>query len=404
MRPSTVGCHFTARPIPVKVAGFTRMGLMNTSLSRRAALAALSSGFLQLAGCGGSQHGDPAAAPVAPVPVAPAPPPPPPVPISSRTFAYVANSAAGKVSIFEVAESGGLRAVGEVAAAGNVLSITVHPSGRFAYAVNAGAGSVSAYTVDPTTGMLSPNGDFATGLQPQQMRIHPSGRYAYLGHSAETFLMFHTVADDGRLIDPSVVDVGTSPTGLTFDPSGEHLYVESDSRVATYIVEADGGLSPLSSIGTIGSAVDVAIAPSGLAAYVVSTNGAVFVHPVDPSGALNTGTQVAAGGTSHALAIDPAGQFAYVANFGEHTISMYAIDASDGNLLPTTPATVATGTQPGGVALSPNGRFAYVTSQAGNAVHVFTVDRGNGVLTPFGDPVPAGNGAFGITIASFPRP
>lgn len=380
---------------------------MNASFSRRAALAALTSSLFQLAGCGGSQQGDPAApapAPEVPAPVAPAPPP---APVTTRTFAYVANSAAATVSIFEVMETGALRFVDEEDAGAEVLSVAVHPSGRFAYAVNSGDGLVHAYTIDPGSGMLSPNGDFATGAQPQQMRIHPSGRLAYVGNFADGTVMAYTVADDGKVTGPDfTVDVGAFPSGLAFDATGGFLYVEAGGNVACYGVNTDsnpGELTLVNSVATSALSIDVAIAPSFNAAYVVSTSGEVMVHPIGAAGALEAGTSVLAGAGSLAIAIDPLGQFAYVANYDDQTVSVYTIDPVDGALSPSTAGAVTTGVQPGAIAFSATGLFAYVTSRQENAVYAFTVNRSNGRLEPFGTPVPAGANPRGITVARIPQ-
>jgi 6-phosphogluconolactonase len=379
---------------------------MKSSLSRRAALAALSSGLFSLAGCGGTQLGE-STAPT-PTPTSPAPTPGP-APRATRTYAYVTNSGSGTVSIYHVSDGGALIHVGEVDAGRNVLSVAIHPSGRFAYAVNDGDNTVSAYTIEPATGMLTPHptGPFVTGNQPQQMRIHPTGKFAYVGNFADGTVSVYSIENDGRLTAGDTVDVGTFPSGLAFDPTGGFLFVESDDRVTSYAVNTDsnpGELTLVNSAGTGGLPGDVAIAPSGRSAYVVGLlTGEVMVHPIDASGALGAGTSVPAGDSSHAITIDPLGQFAYVANFGDQTISVYTIDQGDGALLPSGPGAIATGPQPGSVAISPTGQFAYVTSRSENSVHVFTVNRTTGRLQPLGAPVPAGTGAFGITVVGIPQ-
>lgn len=375
------------------------MGLMNTSISRRAALAALSSGLLQLAGCGGSQHGDPAAAaPVASSPVLP------PAPAPARTFAYVANPSKGNISIFEVVEGGALNFVDEVGAGADVLSVAVHPSGRFAYAVNNGDNSVSGYRIDPATGMLSPIGEFTTGLQPQQMRIHPSGRFACVGNVGADTISVYTIADDGQLTDHRSVDlVGTSLGGLAFNAAGSFLYVASDNVVVSYSVDGNNGeLEQLNSVGSSRASSDIAVAPSGRFAYVVSPDGVVEVYPIAETGDLHAPNQVLAGTSPQTMAIDPAGLFAYVANFGDDTLSLYTIDQDNGMLLSVTPPTVPTGGQPGGVAISPSGNAVYVTSSTGDSVDVFTLNRSTGELERLGAPIAAGAGAYGITVVSIP--
>ena len=49
------------------------------------------------------------------------------------------------------------------------ISVTVDPSGRFVYVTNSGSSSVSAYTINSITGVLSPIG--GSPLQPGPVRM-----------------------------------------------------------------------------------------------------------------------------------------------------------------------------------------------------------------------------------------
>jgi 6-phosphogluconolactonase len=53
------------------------------------------------------------------------------------------------------------------------MATGANPTGRFAYVVNSGSDTVSVYTIDATSGALSPIGGspFATGTQPTAIAI-----------------------------------------------------------------------------------------------------------------------------------------------------------------------------------------------------------------------------------------
>lgn len=103
----------------------------------------------------------------------------------SGSFAYVGNFYSNNVSAFTInATTGALTAVAGSPFAtggsfqGNTMPIVfafvnLDPSGKFAYVANAGSNSVSAFTINPTTGALTPvaGSPFAAGTQPHSVTI-----------------------------------------------------------------------------------------------------------------------------------------------------------------------------------------------------------------------------------------
>jgi DNA-binding beta-propeller fold protein YncE len=83
-------------------------------------------------------------------------------------------------------------------------SVVLHPSGKFAYAADGGAcpecggsfgssSSVSMYTVDSTTGALTPIGTIAAGMSPTSIAIHPSGKFAYVTNSTSNDVSMYSI-------------------------------------------------------------------------------------------------------------------------------------------------------------------------------------------------------------------
>jgi 6-phosphogluconolactonase len=106
-------------------------------------------------------------------------------------FAYVANADDNTVSAYTVnATSGSLTpAAGSPFATGDdPESVAVDPAGKFAYVSNYGEnaldGSVSAYTIDAAGGALTPlsGSPFATGSEPEAVVVDPTGKFAYVAN------------------------------------------------------------------------------------------------------------------------------------------------------------------------------------------------------------------------------
>jgi len=67
--------------------------------------------------------------------------------------------------------------------------VAVHPSSRFAYVANGSSSDVSAYTGDSSTGALTPvpASPFAAGAGPRSAAVDPSGKFAYVANQCGDF-------------------------------------------------------------------------------------------------------------------------------------------------------------------------------------------------------------------------
>jgi YVTN family beta-propeller protein len=342
---------------------------------------------------------------------------------------------------------------GTVAGA-NVTSVIVNcaPTARFAYVANKLSSNISAYSVNSTTGALTPVAGspfVSNGSQPDAVGVGPDGNYLYVANSASNDLGIFSINTATGLLSPlSTVPTGAAPYGIVV--TGGHLYVSNyaSNDISAYAIDAaSGALTEIS-----GSPFPVGVAPtslktdpSGTYLYVANFgSGSVSVLHVDSSsGALSgiTGSPFPAGAGPISIAIDATGSFAYVANKAGATISEYSIDSSTGALtaLPASPlatqssptsmatagaylvvtdvtqadelATFAIGgtgvlsfsgaTQTGGspvdLIIDPSGQFAYVVCEGSNNVFLYTVS--GGALTPASPPsVTSGTGPVSIAI------
>jgi 6-phosphogluconolactonase len=222
-------------------------------------------------------------------------------------FAYVPNGvgpAPTGVSIFGIdATTGMFASSGSTNVGGRAVSVSVHPSGKFAYVASAFPGDdVYMYTVNTTTGALSPTGKVAVGSSEpnlsMQIVIHPSGNFAY-------------VLGDGCALDI----FGGSVSIFSIDPS----------------------TGVLTSVGSPAAAGDcarsMAVDPLGKFVYITSEwDNTISMYSINASGDLTSIRTVAAGSGPTSIAIHPSGKFAYVTNSGSNNVSMYRIDAAAGAL------------------------------------------------------------------------
>src|SRR6185437_7286238 len=115
------------------------------------------------------------------------------------------------------------------------------PLGRFAYVANlvsnaSDLSTISMYTINPTTGVLSPTtpATVHTGWFPQEIAIDPQGRFVYTANSDDNSISMFTIdRSTGVLTPTSPATVSTvvpgnilwDPNFLTVDPTGRFLYL-----------------------------------------------------------------------------------------------------------------------------------------------------------------------------------
>jgi 6-phosphogluconolactonase (cycloisomerase 2 family) len=141
----------------------------------------------------------------------------------------------------------------------------VDPFGRYAYVTETLFGTVHQYAIDEDGGLVSLGRVFNATNLPGSVTIHPAGTNVYIGSG--TISLF-SIGADGTLTPmtpPFIVDNG-GPTGPdAIDPAGRYLY-GTISRgpiggVTQYRIEADGSLTPLTTVDTGPIPGNMAISP-----------------------------------------------------------------------------------------------------------------------------------------------
>jgi 6-phosphogluconolactonase (cycloisomerase 2 family) len=255
------------------------------------------------------------------------------------------------------------------------------PNGESAYVVDGKSNAVSEYSIDPTTGNLTPKSPstVATGRNAEAIAISPNGKYVYVSncpacrvarrgsHPASppkrptaTIWEYRINQHTGSLTPVGTVVTGTGANGIAITPDGKSLYVAIDAVWQYTINASTGKLTPKSpaTIAAPGHAHEIAIAPNGKNAYVVTVaDNGVSQYSIDPkTGALNSRPLSTARTVLHpeAIKLNPDGTSAYVTSENDPQLSQYSIDPTTGTITPMSPAAVpTTGSGSLGLAITP---------------------------------------------------
>lgn len=276
-----------------------------------------------------------------------------------------------------------------------------------AYVANSGDGTISQYTINPSTGALTPKSPATicsmivanlcnTSSFPASVAIDPTNKYAYVANSADQVISQFTIGPGGVLqrMNPATVlsgSAGSGPTSIAIDPSGKYAYSANSltNDIAQFIVDPITGaltpmapptVSPCSPATTCTQGIwpiSITVDPLGKYVYVANqTDNSVSQFIIGPSGALTPmATATVAGVTTpSSITVDPSGNFAYVTNnlaTPNASITQFSI-ASGALTSPTTPGLGSVLTLPTSMAIDPSGTHAYLAH--GSGIYPYTIN------------------------------
>lgn len=251
-------------------------------------------------------------------------------------FVYTANSDDATVSMFTVNQTTGVLspttpASVSVTIPSSMLSspgfLTVDPTGRFLYVttyLSEGA-AVFMYSINQTTGVLTPTSPATvyTGGTPFQVLVAPNGKFAYVvnnltNDNGSNGVWEYTVDSTTGVLTPTAqtaVASGNGPTEIAIDPSSRFAYVvnRDDNTISMYVIDPTTGnlarnstaANPAGTIATGAEPFRIDFDPSGKFVYVTNEQSAASIYTVNKDGTLtSTGaTGVANGGLSTAIAV-----------------------------------------------------------------------------------------------------
>jgi 6-phosphogluconolactonase len=198
----------------------------------------------------------------------------------------------------------------------------------FAYVVDQTDAQILAFTLNATSGVLTPTSpaSFPAGVAPYAIVTGPTARYAYVTDSFSNQLLGYDIGSGGQLtpmID-SPFATGSFPKALTVDPRGLFLYV-TDYNASS--------ISPFALNVTTGEPATVPL---------TSANN------TDSTGTYPT-----------AIVIDPAlGQYIFTANFLDNSVTALTLNANTGVMTAVENTPFNTGAQPTAVVAVAAGNHA----------------------------------------------
>jgi 6-phosphogluconolactonase len=261
----------------------------------------------------------------------------------------VANAGSDEISLFAV-ESSGLRLAGQVASGGsNPTSVGVH--GDLVYVLNNGTPSVSGFRLDGGALRLVEGSERALSAEadPAQIAFNPDGSTLVVTERGTNSISTFSVGKDGLAEGPATIpSSGATPYGFDF------------ANGSVIVTEAFGGELGKAAASSY-ALEDARLAP--VSASVADTRSEVCW-------AAATGD----------------GRFVYVTNFGDGTISSYALGGG-GSLELLEPVAASTRLGEAGVrdeAITPDGRFLYAIDADAQRVYGWTISE-DGSLEPVGE-------------------
>jgi len=294
------------------------------------------------------------------------------------------------------------------------VSVVCRTIGQFAYTANNGSGNVSGFSINPTTGFLTPipGNPVAVGPSPAQVGLTPNGKFAYIPNSSGRQIAAFTIDPASGALTPIPGSPFATPfvkgptyPGVAVEPQGRFLYMTSisDDQVAGFSINANSGaLTPVPgspyAAGTNSSGLPT-FSPGGNFVYITNqaTPGSVTGFAMDPTtGALTPipGSPFPAGGTPTWISFVPSGGFAYVSNTGSNSVSAYTVNTSTGALTPLSGSPFSDGSKrPIDLTIDSTGAHLYVPNQDSDNISVYAIDPNSGALAAIaGSPYAAGAG------------
>jgi 6-phosphogluconolactonase (cycloisomerase 2 family) len=285
----------------------------------------------------------------------------------SKKFLYAANSGTnpfGTVSLFTISSSGGLTEVTPRANAGTSPTILAMDSaGSFLYVGNSGSQDISVFSIDASTGALTPvlqQNNAATqglGLAPLNIKLSPSGNMLYVTGEVESQGYIEAFSLTAGVLTPiNIYLTGNNPYGLTIDTAGSFLYTANtqDRSISEFTINSDGSLAPLPgspNVQTEAAPVALLIDKSGKYMYVANDTspGTLFAYSIGSDGSLSliANSQFSTGAQPNFIAGDPSGKYLFVGNQSSPVIQSLSLNGSTGILtsvssysVPGTPSSI----------------------------------------------------------------
>jgi 6-phosphogluconolactonase len=348
---------------------------------------------------------------------------------SSESLVYFGTSTGAKskgiyVSRFD-STTGKLTEPELVAEIQNPTFLTVAPGGHFLYAVSEvdkigdkNTGAVKGYSVDATTGKLTPlNQQDSGGGGPCHISVDATGKSLLVANYDGGSIAALPIHADGSLGEAAnfIQHTGSSvDTNRQTAPHAHSIYPSPDNRFAlncdlgldkvfAYRLDADAAkLSeanpPFTTVAPGSGPRHLVFSADSKFVYVINEmGGTIIVFSYNPATAAMTEIQTIStlpkdftGTPSCAeIILHPSGKFLYGSNRVHDSIALFSVDQTTGKLTFVERQSVL-GKKPRHFTLDPSGHWLIAENQDSDSVVVFAVDQETGKITPTGQTLSLG--------------
>jgi len=324
--------------------------------------------------------------------------------MASHLYVQTNDATGNELIAFRIAADGALEPLARFSTGGQGSgephlasqgSIAVSGDRRWLLVTNAGSADLSLFTVTPDGPRIADRVD-VDGQAPTSVSVH--GDLVYVLHNGSSSIEGFRLADDMLAPVPEstrhLSGGPTDPAQIAFTPNGDRLVVteRATNSISTFVVGPDGrasgpttvrssgdtpygfGFTPTGSV-IVSEAFGAAAGAAAASSYSLSSDAPAVTSPSVHSGR----TEVCW------VAVTGDGRFAYVTNFGDSTVSSYAI--GDGGTLTLENAVAASArTGEKGLrdeTLTVDGRFLYAIDPDATSIVGWAVGDDGG-LSPVG--------------------
>jgi 6-phosphogluconolactonase (cycloisomerase 2 family) len=188
---------------------------------------------------------------------------------SGASFAYVPNLGDGTISLFTINSDGSLSGNGNAVTADTYpASVTIYPnsSGTYAYAYvsNMGSGNITAFAINPSDGTYNSyvtGSNFTTGTYPNPVTLYTNSSgdtFAYVSDRNDGNIWVYSIDGTSGVLTPfsntPTATAGTSLTTVTIDlpapptrPNASAYVSDVNTGIVyAFIIGDDGTLTPVS--------------------------------------------------------------------------------------------------------------------------------------------------------------
>ncbi|HEY5253860.1 MAG TPA: beta-propeller fold lactonase family protein [Acidobacteriaceae bacterium] len=176
------------------------------------------------------------------------------VPTQGCVAVYPINQSDGSLGTPVAGNDGNCFIIGTPVIGAQPIGVTATAFVNYLYVADQGTHSVFAYSVDYSTGVLTPlaTNNFQAGVKPSAIISDPTGRFVYVTDQYQNLILAYNILTDGTLQSqvngPFPTDL--FPYGMVVDPRGKFLYVTNynSNDVRAYNIQASTG-NPLATAG-----------------------------------------------------------------------------------------------------------------------------------------------------------